>query len=95
MFLKTETRKRYFTRKSTLGHEHTHWREYCVVIFRCDSCSKLFERERGRMNPKRLNNHYFHVCKNCDSKRFAQKKGVERRFIWDAPVNSNIDISKI
>jgi hypothetical protein len=95
MFLKTETRKRYFTRPSKLGQPHTYWRHYTVVIFRCDNCNELFERERGRMSPSRLSNHYFHVCPKCDPKRFAQRKGVERRFIWDAPVNSNIDISKI
>lgn len=95
MFLKTETRKRFFTRESKLGKEHTYCRTFTVVVFRCDNCSKLFERERGKMNPKRLSNHYFHVCPECDSKRFAQRKGVERRFIWDTPVNSNLDISKI
>lgn len=94
MFLKTETRKRYFTRNSKLDKPHTYSRNYTVVVFRCDNCSNIFERERGSMSPKRLSNHYFHVCPNCDPKRFAQRKGIERRFIWDKPVDSNLDISK-
>jgi len=40
------------------------------------------------MNPKRLNNLVYHVCGNCDPKRFAQEKGVEARKVWDMPVSS-------
>lgn len=47
------------------------------------------------MDRRRLNNSYFHVCSNCDAKRFAQKKGVERRKIWGMSVDADIDITKI
>jgi len=40
------------------------------------------------MDPKRLNNNYYHVCGDCDAKRFAQEKGVEARRVWDMPVSS-------
>jgi hypothetical protein len=47
------------------------------------------------MDPNRLNNNYFHVCKSCDSKKFAQKKGVEKKQVWNLSVNSDLDISKL
>ena len=47
------------------------------------------------MDKRRLNNDYFHVCSNCDTKRFAQSKGVERRRIWNMSVDADLDISKI
>jgi len=40
------------------------------------------------MDPKRLNNNFYHVCSNCDAKKFAQSKGVEARKVWDMPVSS-------
>ena len=40
------------------------------------------------MDPKRLTNSVYHVCGNCDAKRFAQSKGVEARKVWDMPVSS-------
>jgi Zn finger protein HypA/HybF involved in hydrogenase expression len=95
MFIQIEQRKRKFIRESKLGKEHAYYRDYSVLIFRCDSCNVLFERERGSMNPNRINNHYFHCCPKCDSKRFAQKKGAERRTIWDKPASITSDISKM
>ena len=47
------------------------------------------------MNPTRISNNFFHVCDSCDSKSFAQRKGVERKQIWDLPASSDLDISKI
>jgi hypothetical protein len=47
------------------------------------------------MDPKRLSNNYFHVCENCNAKVFAQKKGVEKKKMWDLPASSNIPISKL
>jgi hypothetical protein len=47
------------------------------------------------MDPKRISNNYFHVCENCDAKTFAQKKGVEKKQIWNIPASSDLDISKI
>ncbi len=34
-------------------------------------------------------------CDNCDSKRFAQTKGVEQKKVWDRPVSSLDDISRL
>ena len=78
-----------------MGKEHAYKREQTHCVFRCDNCDAEFERTRGSMDPKRLSNNYFHVCKNCDSKVFAQRKGVERKQMWDLLASSNIPISKL
>ena len=74
---------------------HNYYRDKRIVILRCDNCDTEFKRERGKMDPKRLNNNYFHVCNNCDSKKFAQKKGVERKQVWNLPASSDLPISKL
>ena len=95
MYLKAKKILSEYTRPSKLGVVHTYKRQKTVGIFRCDNCGIVFERELGKMDYRRLSNSYFHVCSKCDAKRFAQKKGIERKHIWDMPVNSDIDISKI
>jgi hypothetical protein len=95
MFLHEEIEKHLYKRISKLGAEHSYVREKTVAVFRCDSCSEVFKRERAKMSPKRLNNNYFHVCANCDAKRFAQRKGVEHKKIWDMKASSLDDISKL
>jgi hypothetical protein len=35
------------------------------------------------------------VCANCDPKKFAQKKGVENRRLWDMKASSLDDVSKL
>ncbi len=95
MYLGTEKEEQVYTRLSKLGVEHTYNRTRQLVVFRCDNCGEQFKRLKGSIDPKRLNNNYFHCCPNCDSKRFAQKKGAERRTIWDMPVSSNLDISRL
>lgn len=77
-----------YSRPSKLGHTHTYRRKKTVLVFRCDSCGEMFTRDKGSMDPKRINNNFYHVCSNCDPKKFAQEKGVERRKIWDMPVSS-------
>jgi hypothetical protein len=47
------------------------------------------------MSPKRLSNNYFHCCQHCNAKKFAQKKGAEKRTIWDRPASSLDDISQL
>jgi formylmethanofuran dehydrogenase subunit E len=84
-----------YTRVSKLGHEHTYTRERTIITFRCDNCSEMFQREKAKMSPKRLSNNYFHCCQRCNSKKFAQKKGAERRTIWDKPASSLDDISRL
>ena len=94
MFMREYTQKTKHERISKLGKVHEYFREVTMVILRCDSCDVEFERPRGSMNPKRLNNNYFHVCSNCDAKKFAQKKGVERKQVWNLPASSDLPIGK-
>ena len=75
-------------RKSKYGTQHMYTRKKTVVVFQCDCCSGYFKRDKGDMDPKRLNNNFYHVCGNCDAKRFAQEKGVEARKVWYMPVSS-------
>ncbi len=95
MFLETKRITKTYIRASKHGLEHSYQRSSTVAVFRCDCCNCLFERSVGHMDRRRLNNNYFHVCSNCDAKRFAQSKGVERRRIWNMSVDADIDISKI
>jgi NAD-dependent SIR2 family protein deacetylase len=95
MYLKEYTVQTQHIRKSKLGVEHEYYRQKTVVVFRCDNCNEMFERERGRMDPKRLSNNYFHVCDCCDAKRFAQKRGVNRKQVWNLKASSDIPIGKI
>jgi hypothetical protein len=95
MYLQEETVTETHTRISKLGKEHTYKRTRRVILFRCDNCRELFRRDRDTMSPKRLSNNYFHCCEKCDAKKFAQKKGAERRTIWDKPASSLDDISRL
>jgi len=93
--MKEYTVKTVHTRKSKTGCEHDYYRHKTVAVFKCDACNNMFERDRGSMDPKRLNNNYFHVCSECDAKKFAQKRGVERKKVWDLSASSDLPISKL
>ena len=95
MFIEEYTIKKKHERLSKNGKLHTYYRNSTVVVMRCDNCDCEFKRLRGSMDPKRLNNNYFHVCNDCDAKRFAQRKGVERKQVWNMSASSNIPISKL
>ena len=95
MFIREYQVKKRYERISKLKIKHSYYRSVSMIVLRCDNCDTEFERARGSMDPKRLNNNYFHVCKTCDSKKFAQKTGITRKQIWDMPASSNLDISKI
>lgn len=95
MFIEINYQINTYTRSSKNGVVHSYTRKLGIITFRCDNCSSLFTRARGKMDPKRLSNNYFHVCNNCDSKKFAQKKKIERRSIWDKNSSSLEDISKL
>lgn len=95
MFLKEEIETYQHQRVSKLGNAHSYVREKTVAVFRCDNCGEIFKRDRAKMSPKRLNNNYFHVCPNCNAKKFAQRKGVEKKHIWDMPASSLDDVSKL
>lgn len=95
MFIKEYKKQTWHVRTSKTGKEHAYTREVTICVFRCDNCDVEFIRPRGSIDPKRLSNNYFHVCKNCDSKRFAQKKGVERKQVWNMSASSSMPIGKL
>ena len=88
MYINTEFRQSQFVRTSKRGKNHTYMRKKTVLVLRCDCCSTIFTRDKGSMDPNRVSNTVYHVCGNCDAKKFAQEKGVERRKVWDMPVSS-------
>jgi len=88
MFLGTEFRENHYVRTSSRGKTHTFKRKKTVLVMRCDCCQNVFHRDKGAMDPKRLSNAVYHVCGDCDAKKFAQEKGVESRKVWDMPVSS-------
>ena len=94
MFLGTKKVITEHTRQSKHGKEHKYKREKTIVELRCDSCDSVFTRDLKKISRARLNNNYFHVCGDCDAKRFAQRKGVENKKIWDMPASADIEISK-
>lgn len=83
-----------YTRISKLGLSHTYNRSKTIAIFRCDNCDEMFERDLKHIDYRRLNNNYFHVCSKCDAKRFAQRKGIEQKKIWDLPASSTLPVGK-
>jgi len=94
MFLTTKQEKTKYQRTSKLGSIHTFYRYKTVVMLRCDECDNEFSRDLKHIDRKRLSNNYFHVCNNCDPKRFAQRKGVERKQIWNMPASSSLPVGK-
>jgi hypothetical protein len=95
MLIKTEYVVTEHQRASKLGTVHTYKRKKTLLVLRCDNCGSIFKRDRGSMNPARLTDSYYHVCSNCDAKKFAQQKGVESRKVWDMPVSSLKPISQL
>ena len=83
-----------YTRTSKTGLVHSYTRKKTIVTLRCDNCDSEFERDLKHLQSKRLSNNYFHCCTNCDSKRFAQRKGVERKKIWDMPASIDWPVGK-
>jgi hypothetical protein len=94
MFLETRITENTYFRQSKSGLGHSYVRKKTLAIFRCDSCDSLFERDLKHMDRKRLSNNYFHCCKDCDAKRFAQRKGIERKQIWDMPASLDWPVGK-
>jgi len=88
MFIRTEFRENHYVRTSNRGITHTYKRKKSVLVMQCDCCGEIFQRDKGSMDPNRLTNSVYHVCGNCDAKKFAQEKGVEARKVWDMPVSS-------
>lgn len=94
MFLTVETQQTQYVRHSKRGVEHAYTRNKTVAVFRCDNCDETFKRDLKHIDRKRLSNNYFHCCSKCDAKRFAQKKGIDRKKIWDMPASSELPIGR-
>ena len=94
MFLKTDIVTAEYVRRSKTGINHPYTRSKTVATFRCDSCDRVFSRDLKNIDRKRLNNNYFHCCSNCDAKRFAQRKGIERKQIWDMLASVELPVGK-
>jgi len=94
MFLKTEIQENQYLRVSKCGQEHLYKRKKTLAVFRCDNCDKTFSRDLKHIDRKRLSNNYFHCCSNCDPYRFAQRKGVEQKKIWDMPASTELPVGK-
>jgi len=94
MFIKTETIESEYQRPSKTGKIHTYTRRKTQAVFRCDNCNEIFSRDLKNIDRKRLSNNYFHCCSKCDAKRFAQRKGVEQKKIWDMPASIELPVGK-
>lgn len=94
MFINVEITNNQYQRRSKLGLIHYYKRKKTIAVFRCDNCDCIFTRDLKHVDRKRLSNNYFHCCTNCDAKRFAQRKGVEQKKIWDMPASLDLPVSK-
>jgi hypothetical protein len=95
MLLETKKISVQYTRKSSLGVEHTYSRIRTLAVLKCNSCLSVFERELGKMDHRRIHEDFQHVCPNCNPKKFAQARGVENRRLWSLPVDSDVKINKL
>jgi len=95
MFKGIEFRNSVYYRKSKYGTMHSYLRKKTVLVLECDNCGTIFNRDKGNMDPNRVNDNVYHVCGNCDAKKFAQKKGVEMRKIWTVRVDSTKPIDQL
>ena len=95
MYIKCEKIENIHYRISKSGVKHSYIRVITYVHLMCDNCEKLFKRPKSKINPKRLNNNYFHCCSDCDSKKFAQKKGLQKRIFWNMPVSTTTTIDNL
>jgi hypothetical protein len=95
MFIEINYQVNTYLRPSKTGLLHNYKRKAGIITFRCDNCNDIFTRPKGNISSKRLSNNYFHVCSNCDCKKFAQRKKIERRSVWDKNSSSLEDISKL
>lgn len=94
MFLRFLKEKNFYKRTTKKGIEHTYFRIKTIVELRCDNCDQIFQRDLKKFHKKRTSNSFFHVCANCDKKRFAQRKGVEKKKIWDLPASTELPVGK-
>ena len=94
MFITQEYVQTIYKRPSKSGQVHTYVRKKTILVFVCDNCGTQFKRDKGTMDSKRTNNNYFHVCSECEPKKFAQRKGVEQKRIWNLSADTDLPINK-
>lgn len=94
MFLNVKIVENQYIRRSKCGKEHAYKRKKTLAVFRCDNCDNSFTRDLKHIDRKRLSNNFFHCCPLCDAKRFAQRKGVEQKKIWDMPASTDLPVAK-
>ena len=82
-----------YTRKTKKKFKHFFNKKQSDKIFM--DCKEEFKRDKGKVDPKRLDNAYYHVCPSCDPKRFAQKKGVERRKTLDSTIDTLVTLDTL
>jgi len=95
MYIDSEKIEKVYYRTSKHGIKHRYVRKVTSLNFVCDNCGNSFSRLKGNVSPKRLDNRYYHCCANCNSKQFAQRKGVEKRLFWNTPVSSTTPINHL
>lgn len=95
MFIETIKELKEYVRCSKLGNKHSYYRMRTYAVFCCDNCGSKFSRMLGEMSSKRLSNNYFHCCENCNAKQFAQRKGIEKKKVWDLPASSTENIGRL
>lgn len=94
MFLREYKETNVYIRVSKTGKDHRYTRKKTLAVFVCDNCNNEFSRDLKHIDRKRLSDNYFHCCSDCDTKRFAQRKGVERKQIWDMPASVELPVNK-
>ena len=58
MFKRIEKEVRFYVRKSKTGKTHPYKRLRSYAVFECDECHIEFKREKGKIDPKRLDDYY-------------------------------------
>ena len=95
MLLEVYQKRVEYTRLSKSGTPHVYFRTQKVARLQCDNCNSAFERRVSNMDHRRLGPDYEHVCPDCGPKRFAQRRGVERRKYWSTTVDLDVDIDQL
>lgn len=94
MFLKFIKENNEYTRTSKKGEKHSYHRTKTLAVLRCDECDTIFNRDLKKFHSKRASNNFFHVCDRCNPKKFAQRKGIEKKKIWDLPASTELPVGK-
>ena len=84
-----------YSRLSKQGKQHFYFRNRKVALLLCDCCNSQFERPVKQMDPRRLTDEHTHVCPMCNTKKFAQSRGVEARKFWNTTVDQDIGLGDL